>query len=124
MMAKLRKFKRFGPFGLLWPIISILAGCSAPTSSLTLADLESPDPAVRIQAIKWAGENKIAQAVPLLVDRLQEPDTSVRFFAIVSLKKITGTDHGFDYKANPAQRGQAVRRWREMLAEQKQNTQS
>jgi hypothetical protein len=95
----------------------LIMGCTTPAPKIGLNDLVNPDPAVRIQAIKWAGENKVEQAVPLLVDRLQEQDDSVRFFAIAALRRITGTDHGFDYKADAGSRAQAVQRWREAIGE-------
>ena len=98
-----------------WSIIIILAGCGGPPKTVGLLDLENPDPAIRIRAIKWAGENKLTEAVPLLVDRLQEQDVSVRFYAIMSLKRITGTDQGYDYKADAASRSEAVARWRQTL---------
>jgi hypothetical protein len=94
-----------------------IMGCTTPAPKIGLNDLVDSDPAVRIQAIKWAGENKVEQAVPLLVDRLQEQDDTVRFFAIAALRKIVGTDHGFDYKADAASRAQAVQRWREAIGE-------
>jgi len=98
-----------------WSIVILLAGCGGPPKKVDLLDLEHPDPAVRIRAIKWAGENQLMEAVPLLVDRLQEQDASVRFYAIISLKRITGTDHGYDYKADAAARAEAVARWRQAL---------
>lgn len=100
-----------------WPIIiiTLLIGCDSPKPLGGLADLEHPDPTVRIKAIKWAGENRNHDAVPLLVDRLQEQDRSVRFFAIMALRRITGDDLGYDYKANPAQRADAIKKWRQSL---------
>jgi hypothetical protein len=98
-----------------WSILILLAGCGGPPKAVGLFDLESPDPATRIRAIKWAGDNHRFDAAPLLVDRLQEQDVSVRFYAIMSLKRITGTDHGYDYKAGAAERAQAVARWREAV---------
>jgi hypothetical protein len=82
---------------------------------MTISDLDSPNPAVRVMAIKWAGDSKESLAVPRLVDFLQDEDTSVRFFAIEALRRITGTDNGYDYKASPRLRAQAVERWREFL---------
>ena len=94
----------------------ILAGCSrALYRNMDLADLQSPDPTVRVMAIKWAGENKVSQAVPQLVDFLQHDDRSVRFYAIQGLQRITGTDNGYDYKANPKSRAAAVQRWRDFI---------
>ena len=96
--------------------ILILAGCSSPFDhEMQLSDLQDPNPAVRIMAIKWAGDNKVSSAVPQLVNSLQDEDRSVRFYAIEALRRITGTDNGYDYKANPKLRAEAVARWREFL---------
>ncbi len=101
-------------------IVLMLAGCNGPLDrKMGLADLEHPNPAVRIMAIKWAGDNKISPAVPKLVDFLQDEDKSVRFYAIEGLRRITGTDHGYDYKAAVHHRAAAVKRWREFLEEKR-----
>jgi len=106
------------PIGLwlCWPIIILCHGCASPNDTVGLADLDSPDPAVRIRAIKWAGQNQVKTAVPLLVDRLAEQEETVRFFAISALRRITGTDHGYDYKADAARRRAAIARWRAAIA--------
>jgi hypothetical protein len=97
-------------------IISMLAGCGTSYDrKMGLSDLDSPNPTVRIMAIKWAGDNKVSQAVPKLVDFLQDEDKSVRFYAIEGLQRITGTDNGYDYKAATHIRAAAVKRWREYL---------
>lgn len=101
------------------PIIMVLGGCGRGVKDIGLAELESPDTATRIRAIKWAGENKDQMAVPLLVDRLQEQDPSVRFFAIQALKRITGTDNGYNYAGCSEERAQAVERWRMELERKK-----
>lgn len=96
--------------------ILVLSGCGGPFNrKMRLSDLDSPNPAVRIMAIKWAGDNKASPAIPRLVDFLQDEDASVRFFAIEALRRITGTDNGYDYKASPQLRAEAVERWRESL---------
>lgn len=101
----------------LWAVATlVLSGCGGPFDrKMRLSDLDSPNPAVRIMAIKWAGDNKASSAIPRLVDFLQDEDTSVRFFAIEALRRITGTDNGYDYKASPQLRAEAVERWREFL---------
>ena len=97
-------------------IILILGGCgSLFDRKMQLSDLQDPNPAVRIMAIKWAGDNKVSSAVPQLVNSLQDEDRSVRFYAVEALRRITGTDNGYDYKANPKLRAEAVGRWREYL---------
>ena len=96
--------------------ILMLVGCSSPVDrKIEISDLNNPNPMVRIMAIKWAGDNKVSLAIPQLVDFLQDEDKSVRFFVIDALRRITGTDNGYDYKANPQLRAEAVERWREFL---------
>jgi DNA polymerase IIIc chi subunit len=96
--------------------ILLLSGCGGPLDrKMGLSDLDSPNPAVRVMAIKWAGDNKVSSAVPRLVELLQDEDPSVRFFAIEALERITGTNNGYDYKDSPQQRAEAVERWREFL---------
>ena len=114
-MANLRCAKWFARFGYWVAIILMLAGCGVFGRKFTLSDLKSPDLRVRIVAIKWAGDNKMSAAVPQLVDSLQDEDKSVRFYSIGALRRITGTDHGYDYKADPYRRALAVKRWREFL---------
>ncbi|MHC4620969.1 MAG: HEAT repeat domain-containing protein [Planctomycetota bacterium] len=107
--------KSVGPW--CWvSVLLTLAGCGDSFSrKMGLSDLESPNPTVRIMAIKWAGDNKVSAAVPQLVDLLEDEDPSVRFYAIEGLRRITGTDNGYDYKSAALQRAAAVKRWRKLV---------
>lgn len=105
-------------FVALWCWTAVLAGCgNSFKRDVGLADLDSRNPAVRIMAVKWAGDNKVSAAVPRLVDFLEDEDPSVRFYAIEGLQRITGTDEGYDYKAGVQQRAAAVKRWREFVGQ-------
>ena len=95
--------------------VLVVSGCGPFNRKVGLSDLESQDPAVRIRAIKWAGDNRIRPAVPQLVDSLQSDDEAVRFYAVEALRRVTGTDRGYDYKTPPHRRAAAVKRWREFL---------
>jgi hypothetical protein len=97
--------------------VLLLYGCSSSYLGRTvgLADLDNSDTTVRVVAIKWAGDNKVSQAVPSLVDNLQNEDKAVRFYSIAALSRITGTDCGYDYKASPSSRGQALECWKRFL---------
>lgn len=95
-----------------WPIIVVLTGCGGTGAPIGISDLQSPDAALRVKAIQWAGENEVAEAIVPLVDNLEHEDQAVRFFAISALRRITGTDHGYDYKSGVGQRSAAVARWR------------
>ncbi len=115
-MVNLKCDNRFVWLWFLAVIVLMPAGCgNSFDRKMGLSDLDNPNPTVRIMAIKWAGDNKISQAVPKLVDFLQDEDKSVRFYAIEGLRRITGTDNGYDYKTAPHIRAAAVKRWREYL---------
>ena len=97
-------------------VLLTLAGCGESFNrEMGLSDLEDPNPTVRIMAIKWAGDNKVSAAVPQLVNLLEDEDPSVRFYAIEGLRRITGTDNGYDYKSSALQRAAAVRRWQKLV---------
>ena len=92
----------------------VLAGCQLGRPKPG-AGLASADPLERIQAIVAAGETRDASAVPLLVDRLEDEDQAVRFYAIQALTRITGQDMGYRYYRPFWERARAVRRWRGFL---------
>jgi hypothetical protein len=80
-------------------------------------DLNSPDPAARIRAIRQVTEKHDSRAIPLLVDRLEDEDEAVRFYAIAALTRMTGTDMGYKYYQPAYERLPAVRRWRRYVRE-------
>ncbi len=80
--------------------------------------LHSPDPAARIRAIRQAAENGDRAVLPLLVDRLEDEDEAVRFYAIAALTRMTGTDMGYKYYKPFPERLAAVKRWRHYAREQ------
>ena len=77
--------------------------------------LDSPDPAARVRAIRAAADRRDRTAVPLLVDRLEDEDEAVRFYAIAASRRITSKDHGYCYYHPAAARARAVERWRRAL---------
>ena len=91
------------------------AGCGPPPADL-YARLQHEDPSVRNRAIAIAGRTRDQGAVPYLVDRLTDSQKDVRFFAILSLKRITGETMDYRYYDPPEKRKEAVRRWREWVA--------
>lgn len=106
--------RRFGWLGLGIGGLAVLVGCEARFGSYRAA-IQAADPNERIRGIKAAGDAKDRHAVPLLVDRLEDEDEAVRFFAIIALGKITGQRFGYDYAVPADQRAPAVERWREYV---------
>ena len=116
-MSKAKVMKSSVAGWVVWSIVVLLAGCwQGPKPAASLAALEDDNPAVRIRAIKWAGQNEVSAAVPLLVDRLTDEDQAARFYAIQSLRRITGKSYGYDYKSDARKRAEAIERWRQSIA--------
>ena len=64
-----------------------------------------------------AGERSDRSAVPALVDRLEDEDEAVRFYAILALERLTGTRLGYDYGAPEMERRAGVDRWRRSVVQ-------
>ena len=67
------------------------------------------------EAVVEAGNRRDMQAVPALVDLLDDEDDGVRFYTILALEKITGTRRGYDYADSGMERIRSIRRWRQWL---------
>jgi hypothetical protein len=91
-------------------------GCQPPAGSIA-AGLQNKDPSVRIDAIVEAARTRDQRALPLLVERLSDSEEDVRFFAGIALERVTGQNMGWKFYDPPAQREQAVERWRAWLAQ-------
>lgn len=110
-----------GGLSLWWTILTVgvwltPAGCTAPVTPYPEA-LISERPAERITAIKHAAEIGDRSVVTILVERLEDPDEAVRFFAIIALEKLTGERFGYQYYDTEVERARAVARWRRYLEE-------
>lgn len=77
--------------------------------------MQSVNPVDRILGIRAAVERGDRSAVPHIVDRLEDEDDGVRFFAIIALDRITGERFGYDYAKPATERAAAVGRWREYV---------
>ncbi len=99
-------------------LLVLASGCGPPRTGPSLGT-EAADPADRIRAIVAAvdgGTTEQRSAVAALVDRLEDEDEGVRFYAIAGLHRLTGERLGFQPCASAARRAHAVERWREYLA--------
>jgi hypothetical protein len=106
----------------------VQCGCTAKVAS-PARRLEARDASDRILAIVELTEQARTApsehrsehdqpVIPLLVDRLDDEDEGVRFYAILALEKLTGTRLGYEYRAPAPERRMAVRRWREHVRSQ------
>jgi len=65
-----------------------------PWASLVMAEMVSPVPVLRYAAARAAGELELQEAVPALVDLLEDVDEGVRRAAIWSLGQLGGAEAG------------------------------
>ncbi len=115
-MVNLEKISRLSYLWLPAAIVLLLAGCADLLDRKPqLSDLDNPNSMIKIMAVKWAGDKRISSAVPQLVSLLEDEDRCVRLYSIQALKRITGTDCGYDYKAAADVRAEAVKCWRKYI---------
>lgn len=108
------------PAGLCWVMVVATAawsGCGPPRTAYPKA-LQSEYTAERIGAIKHAAEIGDRSVLDVLVDRLEDEDEAVRFYAIKALDRLTGKTLDYAYYAPEQVRRAAVARWRRYLADQ------
>lgn len=79
------------------------------------SDIQSPDAVRRALAVQSAARDQDIEAVPLIVDRLEDEDDGVRFFAILALERLTGETFGYEYYKPPARQVAAIERWRDYV---------
>lgn len=100
-------------FLAIWgSVILLLSGPACTSVGPYRAAISSDDVNERILGIVAAGEARDRGAVPLLVDRLEDEDDAVRFYAILALERITGKRFGYDYAKQSGERAASVVEWR------------
>ncbi len=90
-------------------------GCRPPRVPYPQS-FHSEAPEDRIAAIRRAVDTRDTAMLGLMVDRLEDEDEAVRFYAVLGLERLTGTRLGYDYADDAGQRRRAVARWRDHLA--------
>ena len=94
---------------------SAFVGCNSPD---LLVRLQDEDTLIRIPAIKEAGQTGVLQAIPYLVDMLDDEEGEVRLFSSEALREITGKSMGYHSYDTPAKRAVAQQQWREWVTQQ------
>ena len=88
------------------------AGCFAREKP----DLNSPDAALKIPAIKSSVRQHDPRAIAALVKDLDSDDPAVRFYAIEGLRRMTGQTFDYRYYDDEIRRKPAVKAWHAWLA--------
>lgn len=95
--------------------VGVMLGVCSCTDN-TPKTITSPDPTLKIPAIRAAADaNDMAQARQLVKD-LESDDPAVRFYAIGALERLTGQTFGYQYFMDDEKRAAAVQTWRAWLA--------
>ncbi len=112
MMFKPLKACRF--YLASWSLAALM-GCSATSDPATgdlELDLRHRDPRVRMEASYQAAAAGRMDLMGALIENLEDRDESVRFFAGIALKRMTGQDFGYRSFGNLAARKSAIEKWR------------
>ncbi|RUL86759.1 HEAT repeat domain-containing protein [Tautonia sociabilis] len=89
---------------------ALAAGCKSGVRDF--AALDDPAAFVRARAAGLDDEVPDAQAIPELIEHLEDPDAVVRLSAHESLRRRTGQDFGYLPYVSAEDRAAAVGRWR------------
>ena len=103
----------------VWLAVSLAAlplGCSMAPKSFTKVD--HPAPIMRARSVGLANQAPKSQAVPALINRLEDSDPVVRLVAYEELKKETGKSFGYVPWGRDADRASSVTRWKGWWQEQ------
>jgi hypothetical protein len=91
-------------------LAAFVAGCSiAPRDFFRHQD---PAPLVRARSLGLGGSQPDEVVIPVLIDKLHDPDSVVRMTAHEELKRRTGQDFGYAPWADATERAPAVNAWR------------
>ncbi|MCZ6794047.1 MAG: hypothetical protein O7J95_10585 [Planctomycetota bacterium] len=106
-------------FGALC-VAAALGGCSSsldpPSGDLRL-DLRHKDPRIRVLAARQAVTSGSVGAIDLLISNLADRDGAVRFYTVIALRKLSGREFGYLPHGTPAERAEAIVRWKAWAAD-------
>ena len=105
---------RTAPLALVLCATVLTAGCAAtpPEVSDWRKDIRSDKRLLRLQAVTFASRAPAQEAVPALIERLEDVDDVVRSMAYEALVRKTGQNIAFDPIGDPFERKEAVEKWR------------
>lgn len=100
--------------GTRWQAVQSLGATGDPSVATHLLPmLGDSDIFVRMAAARILGELGAVDAIPGLIDALEDPEMSVREQAFVSLRKVSGQSLPFDPDGKDVDRAKRVKAWRE-----------
>ena len=118
--ASCLRYKRWGRVlsGFLTiAALTSMGGCFGGDGPVV--SLKSDEAAGRIPAMQQAAKRKDKSAYPDLIANLNDDDPAVRFYAIESLRRMTGQTLGYRYFEDETHRQESVQRWKDWLKKEK-----
>jgi HEAT repeat protein len=104
--------------GTRWQAVQSLGATGDPAVVPHLAPmLKDADIFVRMASARILGDLGAIEAIPALIDALEDEEASVREASLVSLRGISGQSIPFDPLAKDAERAKRVKAWRDWWAE-------
>lgn len=95
-------------------LAGLLIACASPKPPARVP-LESRFGPERAAAIVQLGQARDPDAVPALVELLEDDDRGIRMYAILALERLTGQTLGYRYQSSEGERSAAAQRWREAI---------
>ena len=100
--------------GTRWQAVDALGEVDDPAVIEHLIPvLRDPDVFVRMAGARALEKRGAMDAVPALIDALEDPEAAVREAAFVALNSLTGRDFRFDPLAGDSDRAKRVKAWRD-----------
>jgi hypothetical protein len=90
-------------------LAAMSSSCFAPDGPKVVT---SPNPSLKIPAIKASVEKKDYSALKQLIKDLESDDPAVRFYSISALERLTGQTFGYQYFAEDEKRSLPVEKWK------------
>jgi hypothetical protein len=73
--------------------------------------------------MKRAAESKSDKDLPQLVFDLDSDDAAIRFYAVSTLRRLTGLTFDYHYYDDETERQPAIKQWKQWLAQRQARTQ-
>jgi HEAT repeat protein len=100
--------------GTRWQAVQSLGGTHDPLVVPHIVPmLEDTDIFVRMASCRHLGDLGSVEAIPALIDTLEDEEASVREAAIVALRTLSGQAIPFDPGARDGERAKRVKAWRD-----------
>ena len=97
----------------------LVAGCGRGLDEAEVSDINSPLPSYKAAAMHKVAQSGSYEYIEEQIQLLADEDFAVRFYAIMSLKRLTGTDNGYNYRHDASRRNEAIKRWHKWLEDYK-----